>query len=112
MKTRTILPDPLTLQRAGITTLFQAAVLVHLGRCGLHGSTIPEMGAHFSTAVSSVSHALEKCAEAGLVTTYARSNSQGRVRHYTVTTRGWETLTTPADFSLFPQALTRPLVAG
>jgi DNA-binding MarR family transcriptional regulator len=110
VKTRPILPDPLTLHRAGLTTLFQAAVLVHLGRCGLHGSTIPEMAAHFATAVSSVSNAIDKAAEAGLVTSYARGNGQGRVRHYTVTTTGWDTLVTPADFSLFPHALTRPLV--
>ena len=104
MKTKPIIADPLVLDRAGITTIKLAATFIHIGRCGICGTTIPRMmrdtGIHASTLCAHVNN----LQELGLVVCFSKSNSKGTARHYCVTVKGWTVLTTQPDFSMFQGA--------
>ena len=93
------------MDRAGITTCRQAAVLIHLGRCGLAGTTIPAMIDALRMGASTLCCIINHLTTHGLVVDYTRRGSKGRARLYIVTVKGWEVLTSPADFSAFPNAL-------
>ena len=104
MKPRAIIADPLHLDRVGVTTTRQAAIFIHVGRCGLLGTTIPAASKVLGFHVSTVAQTMDALCEARLVTAYGRASGQGRAINYVVTGRGWEVLTAPADFSMFPHA--------
>jgi len=108
-----ILPDPITLHRAGLNTLHQASILVHIGRCGIQGTTVPSMAEVVGLNNNTVHTNVGILEDLKLVVHYAKKNSQGRAKLYVVTKRGWELLTTPGDFTLFPDATSamKPLSA-
>lgn len=106
MKTKAILPDPLLLDRAGITTTRQAAIFIHIGRCGLLGTTIPAATRALKINPSTVAQTIHGLCELKLVTAYGKQTGQGRAANYVVTVPGWNLLTAPADFSMFPHAQT------
>jgi len=99
-----ILPDPWTLHKAGLNTLHQAAVFVHLGRCGIQGTTVPGTAEALNINLNSVHSTMGLLEDLKLAVHYAKKNSQGRAKLYVVTKKGWELLTTPGDFTLFPDA--------
>jgi hypothetical protein len=99
MEVREILPDPLVLMRLGVHRMIDAAVLVHLGRCGTCGATRAALTAATGGAIVAAVGRLKKLR---LVTDLGRSNGQGRHFRHVVTRLGWRVLTTPADLSAFP----------
>lgn len=105
MKTKSIIPDPLKFFRVGINSMQQAAILVHVGRCGLQGCRIDAAGDALRMSTSTVNSALGKLQDAGLVVRFGRTNRRGRAFYWTVSVRGWELLTSGADVDLFPCAL-------
>jgi DNA-binding MarR family transcriptional regulator len=111
MKFKPIVADPLVMYQAGMRTLSQVVILIHLGRCGLHGATvrsITEAMAHMPEG--SVYTILEKLLEMGWITRYCRQNSQGRAGRYVITVKGWEIITKVPDLSMFPGADGKPVV--
>ena len=112
MKAKPILADPLAAFGAGVRHMVDFAVLVHIGRCGLHGATrqgivdcVPGSGYRIIWC------AVDRLAEMGMIVAYGKNNSQVRASRYVVTVKGWELLTRPADFTMFPDAM-KPLVEG
>jgi len=105
MKAKTIVADIYQLFHAGIKTLLQAAVFIHVGRVGLQGGTIAEMARHLQVGDSTVNSVLIVLCDLKLVTSYTRRGSSGRARHYICTVKGWDILTRPVDYSLYPDAL-------
>ncbi len=79
----------------------QAAVFIHLGRCGILGTSIPSMAKALAMPPSTVCAIIGTLRELKLVTDYGRSNGQGRARKYVVTVAGWKVLTTPPNLSMF-----------
>jgi hypothetical protein len=104
MKLKSLTPDPATLLAAGLTTLSDAAVLVHAGRCGLCGCTVNELSEALRMPFNSVSQCADRLRELGLLSRFSRTNRRGRAYWYVVTARCWEVLTTPPDVHLFPGA--------
>jgi len=104
MKPKTIIADPLALDRAGIQSLRMAASFIHLGRCGLRGTTIPNMARDLKLNPSTVNVHVSALRELHLVTEFSRANARGKARHYCVTVRGWELLTRSPDYSMFEQS--------
>lgn len=107
---RLICPDPLTLYKAGVGNCLHAAVLVYIGRCGIQGTSVPNIVTAMdpinrNTIYSSVA----ALCEAGLLTRYSRKISRGGAYLYVVTKKAWEALTTPEHYHLFPDAF-RPCV--
>lgn len=102
MKPRTINPDPFLLDRANVITLRQSAVFIHIGRCGLLGTTIPAITECLGYSGGTVTNIIDTLQGLELIMPTSRANSQGRARNYVVTVKGWELLTAPADFSMFP----------
>ena len=105
MKLKQIVADHSHLLAAGMKTLSQAAVLTHIGRRGLQGGTITGISESLRMAESTVFHVVLLLEELKLVTRYSRSNRGGRPLYLTCTVAGWELLTRPPDYSLFPDAL-------
>ena len=105
MKLKTLTPDPATMLRAGLTTLSDAAVLVHAGRCGLCGCTINDLMESVRIPYNTASQCADRLRDAGFLTRFSRTNRRGRAYWYVATVKGWELLTTPADVHLFPDAL-------
>lgn len=99
-----------TMHHAGIQSLLHAAVLVHLGRCGLHGATNPQLHEAMGVTYRTVANATEKLQELGLITSYCRSGRKGMPHLLVVSCKGWELLTRPATYDHFPSALTKPTV--
>lgn len=108
MTTTPIIHDPGTLLRAGIHTLPQALVFIHIGRCGLNGTTIPRICQSLHMCHNTVRGQIEVLEERKLVTRYGRSRGKGGARLWIVTRRGWAALTQPADTSMFPDSLLSP----
>lgn len=106
MKPKAIIADPNKLANAGVNTTRQAAILIHLGRCGLLGSTIPAISDALGIKVGTAANGIDVLLEAKLVTATRRSTGQGRAKHYVCTVHGWSVLTDPSDFSMFPHAQT------
>ena len=106
MKTNPIIADPMALDRVGVVSTKQAGVLIHIGRCGLVGTTIPEMSTALRINGSTLTHIVGVLVDLKLITSAVRYNKQGRARNYVVTVRGWNLLTEPADFSMFPHVQT------
>jgi hypothetical protein len=105
MKTKPIIADPLNLDHAGITTCRLAATFIHVGRCGLVGTTIPRMTRDIKVNPSTLCDHINTLQELGLVVAFSKSNSKSTVRHYCVTIKGWSVLTAQADFSMFQGAM-------
>jgi hypothetical protein len=106
MKKTTIIADPFTLLKAGVRNTMDLAVLIHLGRCGLQGSTVPQMLEHFHEPYSSIRCAIDRLEELDLCLAVCRKNNSGRAQVWVVSVSAWTLLVTPADFSLFPHAQT------
>jgi DNA-binding MarR family transcriptional regulator len=104
MKIKPIIPDPLTFLRAGINSMQQAAVLVHVGRTGLQGSRINQVTDATGISASTVQGIACILQDSGLLTRFARSNSRGRHYHWVVTVKGWDLLTTSPDLGMFAGA--------
>lgn len=89
---------------SGLNTLGQAAVFVHLGRCGLTGASIPSTGEALGMNLNTVYSAFTILEDLKLAVRYAKSNRQGRCFLYTVTRKGWRILTEGANLELYPDA--------
>lgn len=103
MKTKPILPCPAAMLRAGIHQMLDAAILVHLGRCGLSCATMNDLIDATGGNRETVRTAVERLMDLHLVVRASRSNGAGRAFAYCVSVRGWGLLTAPADFSMFQQ---------
>jgi len=104
MKLKPILPDPILLHRAGIRQTAGAAILVHLARCGLQGSTCGNLMDATRMTYNGADSALERLRQNGWIVVYGRQNGRGRAKRYAISAKGWELLTRPVDFSSFPNA--------
>jgi len=104
MKLKPILPDPILMHRAGIRQTVGAAILVHLGRCGLQGATCGSIMDTLRLTYGGADSAIHRLAQDGFILTYGRHNGRGRAKRYTITAKGWELLTRPGDFECFPNA--------
>lgn len=104
MKFKPIIADPVTFLAAGFHTLYQAAVLVHLGRCGLQGATRNSTAAALKTTYSTVSCLFERMEEAGWICRYGRHNTRGREARFVIGKKGWELITKPPELHMFPGA--------
>lgn len=106
MKLKPIIADPLRLYELGLRNLMDMAILVHIGRCGIIGSKrtaiAAVMGVNYDTARSGV----DRLCELGLVTSVSRDQTSGLPFNFVCTVRGWNLLTYPADFSMFPHSQT------
>lgn len=104
MKVKPIIADPLRLYELGLRNLMDMAILIHIGRCGLIGakrqSIADAMGVCYDTARSGVDRLIDN----GLVTSISRDYRPGSPHNFVCTVRGWNLLTTPADFSMFPHS--------
>lgn len=105
MKAKTIVADMYQLLHAGVRTLLQACVLIHVGRVGLQGVTVTKLAEHLEAGESTVNGVLIVLMELKLVTRFTRSSRRGRAHHYVCSVKGWDLLTRPADYSLYPDAL-------
>ena len=112
IKTKPIIPDPLTFLNAGLRTLSQAATLVHVGRTGLQGARVDTISIETRMNYNTVQAHLWTLKELGLLTRFSRSNAQGRAYYWCVTVKGWGVLTTPPNVELFPDSLTEPPQKG
>lgn len=104
MKCKTIIADPHALLKAGVRNTLDLAILIHLGRCGLQGATVPTMVMSLGEPYSSIRFGIDRLAELGLVLPVCRRNTAGRAEVWVVTVRAWDALTKPADFSAFPNS--------
>jgi hypothetical protein len=104
MKCKPIIADPMRLYELGLRNLMDMAILVHIGRCGLVGAkrtTISEvMNVSYETARSGV----DRLCDLGLLTSISRDYRAGCPHNFVCTVRGWDLLTKPADFSMFPHS--------
>lgn len=110
MKLRTIIADPHILLKSGVRNLLDFAILIHLGRCGLQGATVPAMVLTLGEPYSSIRLGIDRLEELNLVLPVCRRNNAGRAEVWVVTAGAWEALTRPADFSAFPNSHTKLLV--
>ena len=108
MKLKSLTPDPWTMLNAGLTTLSDAAVLVHAARCGLNGCTVNELSEALRMPYGTIAQCLDRLKDLSMVTRFARTNRRGRAYWYVVSVKAWEVLTTPPDVHLFACA-TKPL---
>ncbi len=104
MKIKPIIADPHTLDNAGIRTMRQASVFLHIGRCGLVGATIPGISEALKINGNGLDHVIHLLVDLGLITDYTRKTGQGRARLYVVTVKGWGVLTHAPDLSMFVNA--------
>lgn len=104
MKLKPILPDPILLHRAGIRQTAGAAILVHLARCGLQGSTCGAVMDATRLTYNGADDAIERLVQGGWIVVYGRQNGRGRAKRYAISAKGWELLTRPTDFTSFPNA--------
>ena len=104
MKLKSLTPDPATFLRAGLSTLSDAAILVHVGRCGLCGCALSDLSDTLRIPYNTVSQCCDRLRDAGFLTRFSRTNRRGRAYWYVVTVPGWELLTTPPEVHLFPDA--------
>lgn len=106
MKHAPILPDPLVLRDAGLCTLTAASCLIHVGRCGLAGTTIIGIAQAIRVSPECARNAAKACHEVGLITTTGRDSRQGRPGRWIVTEHGWQALTYPVEFPPYPHQQT------
>jgi hypothetical protein len=104
MKVKPIIADPMRLYELGLRNLMDMAILVYIGRCGIIGAKrkaiAEEMKVHYHTAFSGV----DRLIDLGLVTSISRDHRPGSPHNFVCTLRGWDLLTKPADFSMFPHS--------
>lgn len=114
MKAKAIIPCPMKFMDAGVENLMDAAVLVHVGRCGLQGCTL----ASISDAVKKRGKALSlstcdcvtrRLHAAGWITRFTRSNTTGKAYWWVVTVKGWDLLTRAPVVGMFPDAMKMPM---
>jgi DNA-binding MarR family transcriptional regulator len=108
MKGNTIVADPYQFLSAGVHATLEAAILTHIGRCGTIGAKASTLQGVVRGNYNTITTALGRLQDKGLLTRYARSNRQGRAYFWTVTGAGWELLTRPADLSMFPDSAPTP----
>lgn len=105
MKAKQIVADIYQLLAAGVNTILQAAVLIHVGRVGLQGVTVTELARQLEVSESSVNGVLIALVELKMITRFTRRGARGRAYHYVCSVKGWDVLTRPVDYSLYPDAL-------
>lgn len=99
-----IIPDPLALLSAGVRNVLDAAILIHIGRCGTNGTTRPELVRQIpGHPYSSMTSATDRLTDLGLITAVSKLHKTGTPHCFMVTGKGWKLLTTPGDFAVFPQ---------
>jgi len=104
MKTKQIIADPLRLYALGLRNLMDMAILVHIGRCGIIGAKRTSIAAHIGTTYETARTGTDRLCELGLVTSVSRENRAGLPHNFVCTVRGWNLLTQPSDFSMFPHS--------
>lgn len=100
-----IVADPILARRAGLRTLLEFAALVHVGRCGLQGATRKSTGEALGVAREAVVAGFLSLENKKMISEVGRSNTTGNEVFFVCTRRGWDLLTQPGDFTMFPQAL-------
>lgn len=105
-RARPIFPDPDSLASLGLRTLLQARVLLHIARCGIQGTSVPEISAAFlGESTESIRSVVDRLEELHLVKRYRRKNARGRAGCWVATPAAWDILTTPAEFHTYPDAI-------
>ena len=99
-----IIADPLRFYALGIRNLMDMAALVHIGRCGLIGCTRMGIAKLLGVEYDTARNGVDRLAKRGLITCVSRHGTPGWTQDFTCTAAGWELLTQPADFSMFPHA--------
>lgn len=104
--TRPIIADPATFIAADLTTLAQAAVLVHIGRCGLQGTTRPAVVEALRMPWCTVGGVFNYLEARRMITRYTQANGRGKCVLFVITGFGWALLTKMPDVAMFPLATT------
>lgn len=104
MKTKAIIADPMRLFELGLRNLMDMAILVHIGRCGIIGAKRTSIAAAHRVSYDTARSGVDRLCELGLVTSISKDYSVGTPFNFVCTVKGWNLLTTPADFSMFPHA--------
>lgn len=106
MHERPIYPDPDSLASLGLRTLLQARVLIHIARCGIQGTSVPEISDAFpKESTESLRSVVDRLEDLRLVKCYRRKNARGRAGCWVATPAAWDILTTPAEFRTYPDAI-------
>lgn len=102
--TKPIIADPLRLYELGLRNLMDMAILVHIGRCGLIGAKRQSVADTIKVSYDTARSGVDRLIEHGLVTTASRDHGPGLAHNMVCTVRGWNLLTQPADFTMFPHS--------
>lgn len=102
--TKAIIADPLSLYELGIRNLMDMAILVHIGRCGLVGATRKSISEILKVSYDTARSGVDRLQDIKLVTPASRDHGPGCAYNMVCTVRGWNLLTQPADFTLFPHS--------
>lgn len=104
MKVKPIIADPLRLYELGIRNLMDMAILIHIGRCGLIGAKRQSIADTIKVSYDTARSGVDRLIEHGLVTAACRDHGPGLAHNMVCTVRGWNLLTMPADFTMFPHS--------
>jgi hypothetical protein len=99
--TKAIIADPLRLYELGLRNLMDMAILVHIGRCGLVGTTRKSISEILKVSYDTARCGVDRLQDLKLVTPASRDHGPGSAYNMVCTVRGWNLLTQPADFSMF-----------
>jgi len=102
--TKPIIADPLRLYELGLRNLMDMAILIHIGRCGLIGAKRQSVADTIKVSYDTARSGVDRLIEHGLVTTASRDHGPGLAHNMVCTVRGWNLLTQPADFTMFPHS--------
>lgn len=99
--TKPIIADPLRLYELGLRNLMDMAILVHIARCGLIGARRASIADAIKVPYDTAHSGVVRLKELGLVT----AGNRPHTGHSMVcTVRGWNLMTQPADFTMFPHS--------
>jgi len=104
MKCKPIIADPLRLYELGLRNLMDMAILIHVGRCGLVGAKRTAIAEMIKVSYDTARSGVDRLCDLGLLTSISRDYRAGCPHNFVCTVRGWDLLTKPADFSMFPHS--------
>ena len=99
-----IIADPMKLHALGLRNLTDMAALIHIGRCGIVGTQRQAIADVLRISYDTSRAACDRLFDLGLIAHACRHNGYGSPYNLICSKRGWDLLTAPADFSLFPHA--------
>jgi hypothetical protein len=104
IQTKPIIADPLRLYELGVRNLMDMAILIHIGRCGIIGARRRSIADHISVSYDTARTGTDRLWDLGLITSASRDHGPGLAHNLVCTVRGWNLLTQPADFTMFPHS--------